>query len=592
MDHELQAAFRHYKAGRIAEAEAAYARVLAHNPNQPDALHMAGLLAMRRRQFDDAVDLLRRAIRSKSDFPEAYNSLGAALEARKQDVKAENAYRLAIHLNPSYKPAYTNLAHNLRKQGRVPESVDVFRLALRKWPNDPLPHVGLGGALLDSGRLDEALPHYRRWSDLQPKDPTAHSDLLFWLLHDPSQTPETLFREHRRWSERHEKPLAHAIRPHANDRNPDRPLRIGYVSSDFRDHATARFLEPILAHHDPDEFAVVYYSDVIYPDELTGRFQARAAEWRQVAGMPDGKLAELIRADRIDILVDPQGHMGNNRMSTFARKPAPVQITYLYPHTTGLDAMDYRLTDENHDPAGMTDPFHTENLWRVEGGCAFCYRPCDDDPPVTDLPALANGFITFGFLNRTAKLNPEMIGLWAKVLEAVPASHLIVLANGGESNVAVRQQFERGGFAPARLSFVPTASRTEYLKIAHQVDILLDSSPYAGMTTTCDFLWMGVPVVTLAGCLPQSRAGATLLRAVGLAELVTDSPAAYQNAVTSLASDRPRLSALRGALRSRMQDSPLRDERGLANRLQRAYRRMWRQWCHGAPAGANEMPDN
>ena len=576
---DIRSAMCHRQAGRVAEAEAACRRVLAKSPDHPDALHLLGVLALQAGRLDDAVDLLRRAIRARPTFAEAYNNLGVALDGRDQHLKAEWAFRFAARIDPSSVSAYCNLGGVLRKQQQPWEADDAFRAALALRPDDPRPHGGLGATSLELGRQAEAIRHYRKWSELQLNSAVAHSDLLFWLLHDPNQTPDSLFAEHRRWSERHEKPLANAIRPHANDRTPNRRLRLGYVSSDFREHPTIRFLEPLLEHHDREQFAVFCYSDVKRPDHVTARVRAYSVEWRDTARMSDDHLADLIRADRIDILIDPQGHMGGNRLATFARRPAPVQISYLYPHSTGLDAMDWRLTDEHHDPPGLTEQIHTEKLLRVEGGCAFCYRPTEYDPPVGGSPALRNGHVTFGSLNRTAKLHPQLCATWAEVLRAVPGSRLLVLATGGESNRPVRDLLEQNGVEPARLTLAPTGPRPDYLALADRVDLLLDPFPYAGMTTTCDFLWMGVPTVTLAADRPQSRAGASLLGAVGLSKFVTPARDDYVRTAAGAARDPRRLADLRETLRERVQDSPLRDERGQTARIEAAYRRAWHGWC-------------
>ena len=584
-------AVTHCRAGRWADATAACRRVLAADPTRADALRLLGVSALKLGHLDEAVDALRRALHLRPADAEAYNNLGVALEGRGQFTKAENAYKAALRINPRYVEALNNLGHLLRKADRPWEAADAYRAALGLRPADATAHVGLAAAYLALGRLADALAHYRRRADLQPDSPVAHSDLLFWLLHGPDVSPDALFDEHRRWAGRHERPLAGSVPSHENDSDPERVLRVGYVSPDFREHTMPRFVEPVVANHDPAQVRYVCYSDVRWPDAVTQRMRAMAPEWRDTAGLGDEALAKLVRHDRIDVLVDVTGHMGGGRLGTFARRPAPVQAAYMgYPHTTGLEAMAWRITDAVSDPPGLTEAFHTEKLLRLDG-CAWCYRPTGS-PDVSDLPALSNGGrVTFGMLNRMAKVNPPAVRLWARVLAAVPGSALLALASGGEGNKPVRELFESEGIAPDRLRLAPTGPRPQYLALAHQVDIHLDPFPYAGMTTTCDLLWMGVPTVTLAQGGPAGRAGASVLAAAGLPHLTADTPDAYVRIAAALAADLPALSALRAGLRQQVERSPLRDERGTAAKLEAAYRHMWRQWCHAAGGiGASARP--
>jgi predicted O-linked N-acetylglucosamine transferase (SPINDLY family) len=302
-----------------------------------------------------------------------------------------------------------------------------------------------------------------------------------------------------------------------------------------------------------------------------------AREWRDIAGLSDAQLASLVRRDRIDILIDLTGHMGRNRLMAFARKPAPVQATYLgYPHTTGLAAIDYRITDAESDPPGVTDAYHVEQLVRL-AGCAWCYRPTES-PEIGPLPADANGYVTFGAFNRMAKTTPAVAAVWGRVLQAVPGSRLLVLANGGESNTAARRMLESAGVEGSRLELVPTGSRGAYLELCQQADVALDPFPYNGMTTTCDLVWMGVPVVTLAGTTHVSRVGLSLLRAAGLPEFVAHSPEEYVSIAADAARDLLRLRELRVGLRDRLARSNLMNEAGIAGKLEAAFREMWVEW--------------
>jgi predicted O-linked N-acetylglucosamine transferase (SPINDLY family) len=412
----------------MTEAEAACRRVLSRRPSDPDALQLLGVLALHAGRLDEAVDALRRALGVRPAWAEAYNNLGVALEARGQWVKAENAFRAAARLEPTYLQPRLNLGNVLRAQGRPADAADAYRSASRLRPDDPGPYCGLGAVCLEMGLLNEGLTHYRRSSDLQPQSASAHSDLLFWMMHDPKVGPRALFDEHVRRAERHEWPLRSNSRAaFGNDKHPDRPLRVGYVSPDFREHPVARFIEPVLAGHDPAHVVPVCYSDVARPDAVTARLRASVPEWRDASGVTDDELAALIRRDRIDILVDLTGHMGGSRLPLFARRPAPVRATYMgYPYSTGMSSMDWRITDEASDPTGATEQYNSERLMRLEG-CAFCYRPTES-PPVAELPACATGAVTFGVFNRMAKVNAGAAATWARVLAAVPNSRLVVLA--------------------------------------------------------------------------------------------------------------------------------------------------------------------
>jgi protein O-GlcNAc transferase len=573
----LRAALHAHRHGRLADAEHTYRRVLNDEPANSEALQLLGALCIQTGRCEEAIGLLRRALHVRPGASEILNNLGIAYEGAGHLPDAEATYRSALRSRPGFVDALNNLGNTLKKLGRLREAEQAHRDALRHRPAHAVTHAALGGVALDQGDLDAALKYYWRAASLRPNDAAAHSDLLFWLLHHPRYTARQLFDAHRTWDQRHARPLAGNTRPPDNDRTADRPLRVGYVSPDFREHTVARFFEPLLANHDPRRVLPVCYSDVARPDDVTQRLRGCAAEWRDTAGLSHEALASLIRQDKIDVLVDLTGHMAGNRLLTFARRPAPVQVTYLgYPHTTGLDGMDCRLTDAESDPPGA-EHYHVEKLLRLPR-CAWAYRPTES-PHTTEPPAARNGFVTFGSLNRMAKISRPVATLWANVLQAVPNSRLMVLAVGGEDNPAVRRLFESVGIPPDRLRLAPTGGRNDYLKQCIEVDVALDPFPYNGMTTTCDLLWVGVPVVTLAGAEHRSRVGADLLDAVGLSDLVAASEEEFCRAAASLASDLSGLSALRRTLRQRVSDSPLRREAELARAVEGMLCDAWAEWA-------------
>jgi predicted O-linked N-acetylglucosamine transferase (SPINDLY family) len=376
-------------------------------------------------------------------------------------------------------------------------------------------------------------------------------------------------------------------REYPNDPSPERVLRVGYVSGDLRNHPVGRFLSPILAGHDRSAVRSYCYSHARKPDAYTERLRGLADAWRETLGLDCDQIADLVRRDGIDVLVDLAGHLANHRLLAFAKRPTPVQVSFLgYPDTTGMrGSIRYRITDAVHDPPGRTEQWHTEELVRLPR-CCWAYD-AGDAPDVNELPALSSGHVTFGSLNRLVKVTPAMVRLWGRILGRVPGSRLLVLIDPGCVHDAdLQQKFRAGGVDPARMIACPSRPRPDYLRLFHQVDVCLDTFPYNGHTTTLDGMWMGVPTVSLTGRTHVQRAGLSVLSAAGLAELACPTEDAYVETVVGLANDLPRLADLRRTLRPRMAASPLCDGAGLARALEAAYRAMWRAWCGEAAGGA------
>jgi predicted O-linked N-acetylglucosamine transferase (SPINDLY family) len=412
----------------------------------------------------------------------------------------------------------------------------------------------------------------------KPEFAEAGSNLLLALHFDPDRDARALLAEHVRWARQYAEPLAAEIRPHPNDRATDRPLRIGFVSPDFRDHPVGRLLLPLFAHHDRRQAEFVAYSDVRSPDPITARFRELADAWRPTADLDDSALADRVRGDRIDILVDLALHTAGNRLLVFARKPAPVQVSMLgLPSTTGLTTIDYRLTDPYFDPPGTSDGDYTERSIRLPHSI-WCYDPPEDAPPVTGLPSEKQGLITFGCLNKFAKVGPPASQLWTKILECVPDSRLVIHCHPGTPRNAVRDQFRNGGIDPGRIAFAARAARPEYLGHYRDLDLSLDPFPFGGGITTLDSLWMGVPVITLAGRTGVGRGGVSILSNLGLSDLIAGTPEQYVEIAVGLANDRARLARLRAGLRAQ-QASVLMDGRRYAADVEAALRQMWREWC-------------
>jgi predicted O-linked N-acetylglucosamine transferase (SPINDLY family) len=456
---------------------------------------------------------------------------------------------------------------------------------LRSNPHYAAAHSNLGSALTPLGQAEKAERSILEALRLDPHLAPARSNLAMTVNYIAERDPADVFAAQRAVEPSLlPKDSAHAL--HSNVPDPARALRIGYVSADFRSHSVATFFEPVIAHHQASEFEVTCYYNYPRMDVTTRRLRGHAARWRDVFGIPEQALAQLIREDGIDLLVDLGGHTANNRLGTFALKPAPVQVTWLgYPNTTGLGAMDYRITDSVADPPGWTERFHTEQLVRLPGAF-LCYAPPAASPDVTAPPVARNGHISFGCFNNLAKMTSVTIAMWGRIMNAVPGARLILKPVSAFADAQTRaeilQRFADHGLDPARIEPLrPESTIAAHLARYGDVDIALDVHPYNGTTTTCEALWMGVPVVTLAGKTHASRVGASLLHALALDELVATSADAYVDIAVRLASDTDRLAQLRAGLRGRMQSSPLMDAERFTRGLEQAYRTMWRTWCAG-----------
>jgi predicted O-linked N-acetylglucosamine transferase (SPINDLY family) len=575
-------ALQHHRAGRLREAENLYKQILAHQPNHADATRLLGVIARQMGRTDIAVDLFRRAIALRPGYPEAHSNLGNALKDKGQLDEAIAAYRQAIALRPGYAEAHSNLGNALNDKGQLDEAIAAYQQAIALDPNLAETHSNLGNALNDKGQLDEAIAAYRQAMTLRPNYTEAHSNLAYTLHFHPSYDAQAIAGEHCRWKSQHAEPLRKFIQPHTNNRDPERRLRIGYVSPDFRKHPVGRFLLPLLAHHDKKQVEVFGYSQVALHDEITDRLRSYTDGWRTILGLSDAGVADVIRQDQIDILVDLAMHMANSRLLVFARKPAPVQVTYLaYCSTTGLDTIDYRLSDPYLDPPGGDESFYSEKTIRLPE-TYWCYESIIASSEVGPVPALERGVITFGCLNNFCKISEPALGTWAEVLGAVPNSQLLLSAHQGSHRQRVQQRLERDGIEPSRVQFAGRMPLEKYFDLYRRIDIALDTFPYGGGTTTCDALWMGVSVVSLVGTTAVNRGGLSILSNVGVPELTARSKEEYVRLASALAADLPRLRDLRMTLRGRMEQSPLMDAPRFARHIEAAYRQMWRSWCETA----------
>ncbi len=530
---------------------------------------------------DEAIACLERAVELNPKSADALHHLGVALHKVRGPRPAIDVLKRLHMAHPQHVDGLIEMAGVLREVGLIVESISCCRRAIELEPGGWSAHANLGLALNWAGRNEEAVAAYRRAVELAPQEVCPHDDLLLMMHYSPTADPESIFHEHRLWNQRHALPLAGKITPHANSRDPYRRLRVGYVSGDFRQHAVARNFLPLITNHDRSQFEIYCYSNVDRPDRMTRHYQTLVDHWRVITPLSDDQAAALIRQDQIDILIDLSGHTGANRLLVFARKPAPIQVIHQgYPDTSGMDVMDYRFTDAHADPPGQTERFHTEELVRLTD-CAWAFQPYDETPEVR--PRQADAPITFCSFNFFAKVTEPMMRLWAAILRQTPLSRLLIKSMGltqAPLREGIVQLFASEGISADRLQVLPwVATTAEHLAFYHQVDIALDTFPYNGTAMTCESLWMGVPVVTLAGRTHASRVGVSLLTNVGVPELIARSPEEYVRIAVELAANQARLAELRRRLREKMRNSPLLDGPGYARKFEAALRGFWRKWC-------------
>ena len=569
--------------GRLEEAILSYRKALAIKPEYAEAQCNLGNALKTRGKLDDALACIQKAVLLNPGFAAAHSSLGELLREKGQFDEAIASHQRALSIDPGFAEAHNCLGVTFQLQDKLSNAIACFRKAVSFRPDFAAAHSNLGMSLAQMGRNDEAVAALRRALSISPDFVVGHSNLLFCLSHDPHQTPEEVFAEHRAFGDRFEAPFRGRWPHHRNLPDPGRTLRVGFVSADLRTHAVSSFIEPLWAALDSKQVEIWAYSNHRLEDEVTLRLKGMAHQWRKVAVMSDEELADQIREDEIDILFDLSGHTGDNRLLTFARKPAPIQVSWIgNPNTTGLKAMDYYLADWFSAPPGLLDALFTEKIVRLPSGALF--QPLDPAPAVNGLPALESGVLTFGSFNRSDKVTEGVVALWSRVLNAVPGSRMLLGGLSDASRTAnLAEQFARNGVDRGRLIFHPRVGMTEYLALHHQVDLILDTFPFGGGTTSCHAAWMGVPVLTLAGKTMASRVGLIINSNIGLPEFITESEDAFVTQAVRWSQRLPELAALRASLRSQVLASPLCQTQAAARWLELALRTMWQRWCEGKP---------
>jgi predicted O-linked N-acetylglucosamine transferase (SPINDLY family) len=609
-----------HRAGRLAEAETLYRQARAAAPRHFDVLHLSGLLAYQQGRIAEAVDWLGRAYRlntdavvcemryaltllaarrtaeaekhlrhvvqEKPDFHEGWDNLAYCLKTQDRLAEAIACHRKAIAAKPDYAVAWYNLGLTLSMHGEPVEALACHERALAADPHYAMARYGRAQALQLLHRVPEAIADYRRFLELQPNHHEARSCLLFALHNLENISREELFAEHLAYG----RAVGQGAAAPFAGADPGKRLRVAILSPDLRTHSCAFFLEPLLRYLDREQFELYLYHDHFREDAVSQRLRGFAALWRNFIGQPAAVVEKTIREDAPDILVDLTGHVGLNRLPLFARRLAPVQVTYLgYPDTTGVPAMDFRFTDAVADPEGEADRFATERLVRF-APTAWAYAPPADAPAVVPAPGGARGWVTFGCFNNLAKITDGMLATWGRILAGVPHSRLR-LKGRGLGDDAIRERYRerlgRCGLDPARVELLDrTADTRQHLALYHDIDVALDTFPYNGTTTTCEALWMGVPVISLAGDRHMSRVGASLLAAAGHPEWVATDADDYVRRAIELAANPTRLAGIAAGLRDELARSPLLDHAGQAARFGAALRACWVERCTRAARAA------
>lgn len=586
-----QLALAALREGRWEQAAMEYSRLTRLDPTQVVYQSHAGAALREMHLPDRALPFLQRAVQMDPLSSNTHHNLGTVLlDLNRPECEGELA--LAIELDPRNANAHVNLAAVQSRLGRLAQARATLNRALQLAPQHGEAHQNLASILREQGEIHASVEHFRRARALRPRSPVIHSGYLLARQSDPAVTAEGLLAEHVEWGQKFAAPLdpGPAGGFGARDRDPERRLRVGYVSPDLRSHSVASFVGPLLGAHDPSRVSVYIYADG-QPDAVTERLRARGPiqEWHDVRALGDEALAAQVVADEIDVLVDLAGHTGGNRLLTFARRPAPVQVTYCgYPNTTGVAAIGWRLTDEVADPVSEGESTHVETLWRLPHGF-LCFEPDPGLGAELVAPARNPGTpLTFGSFNNFSKVSDEVLAVWAELLRAVPESRLLMKARASSDSAPrerLRAVLGRSGIADDRIVFAPyAATPVEAARLYTEVDVGLDPFPYNGTTTTCEALWMGVPVVALRGRAHRARVGASLLERIGCAELVATSTNDYVRIAVELARDRGRLESLRTGLRGRMAASPLTNAALITRDLEDAFREMWRRWSAAGTA--------
>ncbi|HMH19631.1 MAG TPA: tetratricopeptide repeat protein [Burkholderiales bacterium] len=572
--------------GRLEEAAASYEKALTLAPEFAAAYINLGNVIMARGRPGEALAWFRKALALDPDMVEVHYNFGNAAYLAGDFASARTALARYLQSQPNDVAVLVTLGDAYRFSSELDQARDCFERALRKNPASAGAHNGLANVLRNQGRHADALRHYGLAIEHDANPVVAFQNLLFCMMCVGEFSARQVYDKHHEFAERFEKPLLPLHRPHANDPDPDRRLRLGYMSPDLRTNIVGDFIEPILTHHDREAFETHCYFTGAFRDSSTERIAAHFDHWHDVHALSDDAIAEMIRSDQIDVLVDLCGHAPGNKVLVCARKPAPAQVSYLdYSTTTGLASMDYRLTTEYCDPSGIADQYYSEKLHRLSGTC-WTYNP-SVALPVSPLPLRANGHVTFGSFNSYYRVTAEVLAVWSRLLQRVPGSRFVIVGvAAGSTQTALLETLARAGVGAERTSVYNVVPFERYHELVRAVDIALAPFPYNGTTTMLDCLWNGVPVVAKQGGETfYSRMACSILSELGLSGLIAADADEYIRIAVDLAAEVPKLDGLRRSLRQKVEQSPMRDFPGFTKELEAAYRWMWRTWCTTQRAG-------
>lgn len=572
------------KQRRPDQAEVVVRRGLRAYPRDAALHHQLAIVLMRMGRLDGAVDAAHDAVDFAPTNPSYVNTLASLLHMSRRLYEAELWVEKGLEIDERSAPLHNTMGTLLSEQHRIEEACDHFRRALELQPDRYDSNVNLARLLARLGRPNEALDYMQKAAAMRPDDIELQTGNAFDLNYNDKAEPREVFEAHRKLGAMYTRLPGPSLGPFANSKDPERRLRVAYLSADFRGHSVSYFFEPLAACHDSARFEMFIYSGTEEADHVTRRLQAYPGQWRETRELNDAALLELARRDQIDIVVDLSGVTIGHRMGALGKRLAPVQITYLgYPNTTGLPTMDYRIVDETTDPVG--DEWQmTERPIRLPG-CFICYRPPSSAPAIADPPSARGEPITYGSFNNLVKISPTTVRLWAQVLKATPGSRLMLRAKILSASLAqthLRARFEQEGVDPERvdlIDFLP--GHTDHMALYGRVDIALDTFPYHGTTTTCEAMWMGVPVVSLRGRVHAARVGASLLKTIGHEDWVAETPERFVEIAARLAADPVKLAARRPALREAMRSSSLCDQEAFTRKFEAALREAWARWCAG-----------
>ena len=580
-DELMRRAYALHEAGSIAEAQQLYLEILQIDPGYADAHYLLGRIEQDQGRYEDAVAHVRNALRANNKEPQFHRTLGEVFFALGHSDEAAAYFHNVVELDPSNFECWTNLGLACEKIGRLAEAATAFEKALDLRPDSPEALNYVAMSLKDRGLVEEAVAAFRKGRDLAPDFPEIFSNYLYTLNFSTQHSPAEVYQAHADFDQSFGTGRFGAGVRRTGNPDPERRLRIAYFSPDLRSHPVSVFVEPLLAHHDRAQVEVFCYYLRSWGDTVTERLRPLADHWVECRGLSDEQIAQRLGQDRIDIVIDLAGHTAENRLPVLGRKPAPVIASWLgYPNTTGLRTVDYHITDSVCHPPGA-EQYYTEALFRLPGR-QWCFARPDVPADVTPLPAAGDGKVRFASFNHASKVNDDRLRVWARILQRVERSSLLVWGVADEQAAQIRKVLLDAGVDAARLEFSGRTALPQQLAMYQRTDIALDTFPYSGVTATFNSLWMGVPVLTQVGEVAASRSTFSILSALGLEDWSANTADALVDTIVRKAADLPALAHLRAGLRERLESSPLMDGPGFARQLEKAYRAMWRAHCGAA----------